>query len=252
MFKLVKMDNCITRTIKNFIRHTPFQPVHMGCHIREKYFFKYLKTLPCASLQEVLDAGCGPGEYTRKLAVVYPHMKITGYDVKEFASWDKSPGNVQFKQQDLLQFMEESHYDFCLCIDVLEHIRGNRQVLENIYRSLKPSGYFYLHMPNRDQRRIFPPAFFKEFERWEGREHVGEHYTLEEIEGILKSIGFNIVNAGYTFAFFGKLAWELDRLTDAISPLKILLMPALKAFAHFESWLPKHIGNGILVLSMKL
>ena len=147
----MSLANQAKEIIKSLLRHTPLYPVHIGQYMRKKYFFKYLQMLPITTFHEVLDAGCGPGEYDMKLAVTYPQLKVTGYDVKEFASWNESPKNIQFKQQDLLKLSEENYYDFCLCMDVLEHIPRNRQVLENIYRSLKPNGYFYLHMPNRHQ-----------------------------------------------------------------------------------------------------
>ena len=245
------LSNRAKEIIKCLLRRTPFYPVHMGHYLRENYFFKHLKTLSVTLFQEVLDAGCGPGEYAIKLAIAYPHMKITGYDIKKFTSWCDSPENVRFKQQDLCQLSEESHYDFSLSIDVLEHISGNPQVLENIYRSLKPGGYFYLHMPGRDQRRIFPEKFFREFDKWAKDEHTGEQYTLEEMKDIFESIGFIIVDAYNTFDFWGKLAWELDRITDGKKIFKVLLTPLLKVFAHFDLWLSKYSGDGILVLGMK-
>jgi len=128
--------------IKYFIYRTPFRPVHIGQYLREKYFFRYLQTLPVIQFHKVLDAGCGIGIYTKKLAAVYPHMEVAGLDAKVFASWSESPQNVQFKQPNLIQLSEENCYDFSLCIDVLEHIPGNRLVLEKIYRSLKPGVIF--------------------------------------------------------------------------------------------------------------
>lgn len=133
--------------IKQFVYRTPFRPVHIGGYLREKYFSRHLQRLPVTQFRNVLDAGCGSGIYTRKLTVAYPHMELTRLDVKEFAPWSESPKNVQFKQQDLTQLSEENYYDFSYCIDVLQHIPGNRLVLEKIYRSLKPGDYFYLHMP---------------------------------------------------------------------------------------------------------
>jgi len=238
--------------IKYFIYRTPFRPVHIGGYLREKYFFRHLGALPVTQFYKVLDAGCGPGIYTRKLAAAYPHMEVTGLDVKEFASWSKSPKNVRLNKKDLTQLSEENYYDFSLCIDVLEHIRGNRLVLEKIYRSLKPGGYFYLHMPDdKHNRRIFPTKFFKKFEKWAEGEHFGEQYTLEEMKNIFKSTGFAIIEAHNTFGFWGKLAWEFDRITDGKIVLKVLLMPLLKLWAHFDLWFLKHTGNGILVLGMK-
>ena len=256
MFSKVKRkknsSNHIKEIIKGSLSHTPFCPVHIGKYIRKKYFFKYLQMLPITTFHEVLDAGCGSGEFAIKLAVTYPQLKVTGYDVKELASWNKSPKNIQIRQQDLLKLSEENYYDFCLCIDVLEHIHGNHRVLENIYRSLKHDGYFYLHMPARRQQRLFPRKYFKKFEKWAEKEHIGEQYTLEEMKSILKYIGFTIVEAHSTFGFWGKLAWELDRITDKKITFKILLTPLLRAFSHFElCFPPKYTGNGILVVGKK-
>ena len=69
----------------------------------------------------------------------------------------------------------------------------------------------------------------------------------------LKTIGFTIVKTRNTFGFWGKLAWELDRTTDGKIGSKIILMPFLKAFAHFDLMVPpKYTGDGFFVLATKL
>ena len=237
--------------IKYFIYRTPFRPVHIGGYLREKYFFRHLQVLPVTQFHKVLDAGCGSGIYTRKLAAAYPHMEVTGLDAEEFASWSKLSKNVQFKQQDLTQLSEENYYDFSYCIDVLEHIPVNRLVLEKIFTSLKPGGYFYLHMPDdKHNQRIFPKKSFKEFKKWAEDEHSGEQYTLEEMKNIFKSTGFAIIGAHSTFGFWGKLAWEFDRITDGEMLLKVLLMPLLKLWAHFDLWFLKSSG-AICIIGQK-
>lgn len=247
----MSLHDSAREVIKRLLYHTPLYPVHMGQYLREKYFFRHLQKLPVASFCRVLDAGCGPGTYTRSLARTYPNMKITGIDIKEFATWDEPPPNVQFKQEDLLRLSGESQYDFCFSIDVLEHIPGNCRVLENIFRSLKPGGYFYLHMPDdKHDRRIIPEKFFREFNEWARDEHIGEQYTLEEMKDLLRSIGFTVIRAHNTFGFWGKLAWEVDRITDSKRNIKVLLMPLLKVLAHLDIWFPKSAGS-ISVLGQK-
>lgn len=250
---LNQMMHKIKFIIKYCIRYTPFQPVHIEGYLRRKYFFKYMRRLPVLSFQEVLDAGCGSGEYTFRLARAYPHLKITGYDIKESASWNNLQKNVRFQCQDLLQLSEKNHYDLCLCIDVLEHIPVNRKVMENIYRALKLGGYFYLHIPRPEEydKRMFPKRFYKEFDNWADKGHIGERYTLKEIQNILKSIGFNIINVHCTFNFWGRLAWELDRITDKMIILKVFLMPLLKIFASADLWFPKSNKAATLVIAMK-
>jgi len=239
------------RVIKDIFRCTPFYPVHLGQYLRKMNFFKCLSDLPIKSFQQVLDAGCGPGDCSLKLAKAHPHLRIIGKDIKKFDSWRKLPPNVEFQQQDLHQMSEKNSYDFCFSIDVLEHIPNNRKVLENIYQGLKLSGYFYLQLPSRNQRRILPKGLFKKTEKKLQKEHIGQLYTLKEIRDVLESIGFDIVKAHHTFGFWGKLAWEVDRITDEKRFIKIILMPLLKVFAQFDYWLPKTGGNGVLVISRK-
>lgn len=247
------MKKMFNQMVQRCIRYTPFQPVHIGGYIRKKYFFRYMRRLPVPSFQEVLDAGCGSGEYTSMLARAYSHLKITGYDIEKSTSWNNPPQNVRFQCQDLLQLSENEHYDLCLCIDVLEHIPGNRKVMENIYQALKPGGYFYLHMPRPEKydRRMFPKRFYKEFDDWADKEHIGERYSLEEIPNILKFIGFSIIKAHCTFNFWGRLAWELDQITDKMIILKVLLMPLLKIFVYADLCFPKSKKAAILVIAMK-
>lgn len=72
-----------------------------------------------------------------------------------------------------------------------------------------------------------------------------------EMKDIFKFIGLSIIEGRDTFVIWGKSAWGLDRITDGNLLLKILLVFLLKVFVHFSLWLPKHSGNGILVLSMR-
>ena len=104
---------------------------------------------------------------------------------------------------------------------------------------------------DKHNRRIFPKKFFKKVEKWAEGEHVGEQYTLEEMKNIFKSTGFAIIEAHNSFGFWGKIAWEFDRITDGKIALKILLMPLLKLWAHFDLWFPKLEGTAICVIGQK-
>ena len=91
-FLLKKQEIMIMTKIKNnpiikyFIYRTPFRLVHISHYLRQKYFFKHLQAVPVTQFHKVLDAGCGSGIYTEKLAAAYPPMEVTGLDAKEFAS----------------------------------------------------------------------------------------------------------------------------------------------------------------------
>ena len=152
---------------------------------------------------------------------------------------------------DLIQLSGNGEFDFIYCIDVLEHIPGNLRVIQNFYAALSPGGYLFLHMPDdRKKRRILPERFFREFAQWARHEHTGEQYSLPELSRLLRNEGFSILHARCTFAWPGRFAWELDRLTDRRRTMKIVLMPILKLFARLSVHLrPSH--GGVLVLAQK-
>lgn len=146
---------------------------------------------------------------------------------------------------------ENSAYDFIYCIDVLEHIPGNKKAIRNFYRALKHGGYLYIHMPSKEGKSIFPKRYYEEFAEWVAREHIGEHYSLDEIVYVLNEMGFKVINGEYTFGFPGRLAWELDRITDKWFKIKILLMPFLKLLGRISVLFRYKEGNALLVLAQK-
>jgi 2-polyprenyl-3-methyl-5-hydroxy-6-metoxy-1,4-benzoquinol methylase len=242
-------------TIKNFIRaiiyHSPFRPVHMGLFIRKLYFKKYLRKLPIHRIKEVLDAGCSNGTYALQVGKAFPGWQITAVDISDRDFPETSIANVQFQQQDLIALNETATYDFIYSIDVLEHIKGNITVIRNFFRALRPGGYIFLHIPyDKNDKRIFPQRFFKEFNEWADKEHIGEQYTIEELSEILINMGFTIKNSTHTFGFPGSLAWEIDRICDRNFKLKILLMPFLKFLAWVEL-ITRHRKGNTLVLAQK-
>ena len=236
--------------MKDILQHTPIYPVHMGNYIRSLYFWREVSRLPVNRFKSVLDAGCGSGHYALEFARRYPHLRVVGYDLKAPFIKERLP-NLYLEHRDLLAMDDEEVYDFAYCIDVLEHIPGNRIVIANIHRALKPRGYFYLHMPyDHPGKRILPERYFQSFEEWACKEHIGEQYTLEEACHLLTEEGFQILRSQWTFGFIGELAWEIDRLTDGRVFLKVLLAPLLRAMGQMAIRVPASSGN-VLVVAQK-
>ena len=239
------------RFLRRIIDGTPFRPVHMGYFIRNLYFKKYLRKLPVHRFEKVLDAGCSNGSRALQVGKAFPGWQVTAMDIKDRDFPEVSIPNVHFQQQDLMALKETDTYDFIYSIDVLEHIKGNITAIENLSRALKPGGYIFLHIPyDKNNKRIFPARFFKEFNEWAAEEHIGEQYTTGELSEILKSMGFTVKSSAYTFGFPGKLAWELNRISDRNFKLKVLLMPFLKLLAWVEVK-TRHRKGSTLVLAQK-
>lgn len=237
---------------KSLLKHTPFYPVHIGNYIRNLYFWKYLKRLPVEKFTKVLDAGCGKGQYAKKMAQSFPWITMIAMDAKIQNFQGDYSSNLFFREGDLLKLEDNHTYDLIYCIDVLEHIPNNTKIMEHFYQALKDGGYLYLHMPyDIGEKCIFPDRFFAEFNARADKEHIGEQYTLDEIKFILQKIGFEIMRAEYTFGLLGNFAWELDRISDEKIILKIILMPLLKFLGIISVKITHRTGN-ILVIARKV
>jgi 2-polyprenyl-3-methyl-5-hydroxy-6-metoxy-1,4-benzoquinol methylase len=233
------------------IHATCFRPVHIGQYVRSLHFRRQCRRLPLPQFRRVLDAGCGEGSYALAMAGACPWAEIQAMDISQSPLPPGAPANLSIVQKDLLQLAGSEEFDFIYCIDVLEHIRNNQQVMRNFHRELGRGGYLFLHMPDDSrQKRIFPDRFFRDFSQWADQEHIGEQYSLEELSQLLSKIGFSILQARYTFGRLGQLAWELDRLTDKYWRTKIILMPMLKLLARISVHTRPRQGS-LLVVAQK-
>jgi 2-polyprenyl-3-methyl-5-hydroxy-6-metoxy-1,4-benzoquinol methylase len=233
---------------KSILKHTPFYPVHIGNYIRNFYFLKYLEKLPVEKFTKVLDAGCGSGLYAEQMAQKFPWITVIAVDVKKQDFQFGQLSNLLFREGDLLKLEDSNSYDFIYCVDVLEHIPNNVTVMENFYHALKDGGYLYLHMPYViGEKRIFPERFFEEFNRWADKDHIGKQYKLDEIKLVLQKLGFEIIGAEYTIGFLGKLAWELDRITDRNLSIKVIMAPLSKSLALISTKITHRAGNFLVI-----
>jgi SAM-dependent methyltransferase len=246
------MGDALKKAIVELVlRVPPFRPAHMGSYIRQLYFWRNCKALDIKNFENILDAGCGPGDYALSFARKFPWLTVTGIDIEPRVPLDNRPPNFLLRQGSILDLEDDSVYDFIYCIDVLEHIPNNRKVLENFYAALKEGGYLYIHMPAKKRKRIFPDKLYKEFDDWAEHEHIGEHYELDEIFLLLEEIGYKVINGEYTFGFPGKLAWELDRMTDKRFKRKLLLTPFLKLLGRISVLFRYKKSNALFVLAQR-
>jgi 2-polyprenyl-3-methyl-5-hydroxy-6-metoxy-1,4-benzoquinol methylase len=100
------------------------------------------KSLPSGKL---LDIPCGSG-------VLSKHFEELGFDVHKA---DINPhqlkiNNKNFKKIDLNELIdyENDTFDYCLCIEGIEHTFNPDNVIKELSRVLKPSGILYLSTPN--------------------------------------------------------------------------------------------------------
>jgi SAM-dependent methyltransferase len=103
-------------------------------------------------------------------------------------------------------------YDFVLCVDVMEHIEEDEQVLKNFCYSLKTGGFLLISTPS-DQGGS--DVHHHDHEEGEGEhsfidEHVRDGYGVEEITHKMKTAGFARTEVYYQYGKPGKIAWRLS------------------------------------------
>jgi 2-polyprenyl-3-methyl-5-hydroxy-6-metoxy-1,4-benzoquinol methylase len=224
----------------------------MGEYIRARHFWRSLSQLPLDTFASALDAGCGRGRLALEFARRYPNLAVHGADI-DASVLPVSSMNCTFQQADLTRPSDlESEYDLVYCIDVLEHIPGNREAIRNLAGQLKPGGYIYIHLPTSHAPGHFLPSrLFKEFDAWACQEHRGMEFTSDELVGALRSAALDIVDCRNTFELFGQLAWELDWVTNRRLWLRIVLAPLLLSLAAVSVRRSPPRGGGVMVLARR-
>lgn len=158
----------------------------------------------------VLDAGCGFGQYSFFMAKKNPAWNILGLDVKteeikacQYFFEKAGIKNATFNVGDLTNYRNENFFDLILSVDVMEHIEEDQQVFNNFYVSLKPGGLLLISTPSDLGGSGVISLQDKSFIE----EHVRNGYAKIEIEQKLKKAGFDIVETKYTYGRPGNLSW---------------------------------------------
>jgi 2-polyprenyl-3-methyl-5-hydroxy-6-metoxy-1,4-benzoquinol methylase len=114
---------------------------------------KWKKSAPLKA--HILDAGSGFGQYSYHMSKFSDKNCLLGVDVKcdqvtECNEFFRAIGkhNVLFKVEDLTKFRKDNSFDLVLCVDVMEHILEDVDVLKNFNVSMKEGGMLLISTPS--------------------------------------------------------------------------------------------------------
>jgi ubiquinone/menaquinone biosynthesis C-methylase UbiE len=267
--KYEKIKSKIDRLIKgrNFLRKLFYAGLNLvllrAWHVRReiKNFFKSRD-----GQINVLDAGCGFGQYSYFIAKKFRNSNVIGVDINEerikgsekFAR-EEGIENLKFDIADLENLNYEEIFDLILAVDVLEHIENDVKVLKNFYRALKKDGLLIISTPSSfggsDVHSDEDASFIEE--------HIRHGYSQDEIKSKLEEAGFEDITSKYTYGKFGSLSWKLmikfPILLLGKSFIFVVLLPLYYLFVLMPGfllmWLDGRVenksGTGLLVKARK-
>ena len=215
----------------------------------------------------ILDAGCGLGQYSWRMCRMNKGWKITGVDiddeqVEDCRNFFQKAGlgeRTVFRTADLSEYRESGAYDLILSVDVMEHIREDEKVFLNFSESLKPGGHLVVSTPSdkggSDAHAEGEESFIDE--------HVRNGYSIGELTGKLTRAGFRDIEARYTYGLPGNISWRLTMkypvkllnisyIFFIILPFYYLvMMPVSLILNIFDLRINHKTGTGLLVTARK-
>lgn len=181
--------------------------------------------------KELLDIGCGAGNYTLKMLSKIPGLNCTLNDLsmpmlekaKERVTAETT-GKVSLIQLDMRELeLEDEKYDIILAAATLHHLRGDeewKQLFHKLYKSLKPGGCFWISdLITHDSpslNDLFQQQYGAYLEGLGGPEYRQKVFDYIEYEDtprsinyqldLLKEVGFKqveVLHKNLCFAAFG-------------------------------------------------
>jgi ubiquinone biosynthesis O-methyltransferase len=142
---------------------------------------------------KVLDLGCGDGALTYLL--YREGYKMTGIDTSQLGvdlaikQHEKRKTSCNFYCMNSKE-LPDSSFDAIVCSDVIEHVDDARQLINDIYRILKPGGMAVISTPIRITEEVldsehvvewFPLEFEKLFVRFDAQFYISHPVVFMEL-----------------------------------------------------------------------
>lgn len=219
--------------VRNFLRSLVYPGLDL--HTRNRAFLtRHWRRGP----RDVLDAGSGNGYFSwlayrsgaRVVALNFEASQVERARdfLVQFRGAD--PARLNFEQANLYDLgLEERRFDEIICFEVLEHLRGDEEVVREFYRLLRPGGVLHLCCPNR----LHPRHQREVLDLEEAGGHVRAGYSKEDYRRLLEPVGFEVervVGIGSPIVYHADraLRWIRNRAGDAIALVLFpLLLPAV-------------------------
>jgi 2-polyprenyl-3-methyl-5-hydroxy-6-metoxy-1,4-benzoquinol methylase len=147
----------------------------------------------------VLDAGCGNGHLTARLAA--EGFQIAGFDASlsgiELAR--SAHPDIRFEvasAYDDLRARFDGEFDACVCVEVIEHLFDPRSFVKRIFEVLRPGGIFVVSTPYHGTAKYLALALMGRMDAHLGALWDGGHikfWSRKTLTYLLCESGFEVL-----------------------------------------------------------
>ena len=246
----------------------------IGTEIRLAHFRHALRKIPFFS--NVLDAGCGTGDFSFYVAHKFKNVSIDAMDIdkKRIAENNKVKvtlhiSNINFFEGDILKIAEEqkehnkqkkkwkNSYDLVFCIGTILYFTKEQRlrIAKNLLSLVKPNSYIYFDLPISDYTdlTLISPKYYPNMYKMIEAKNTGDLFGFEELEKLLKNNNFTIIHKNKTHNCLGKFAWEFDNVLRErnYNRVRLFLLPLMRAMARSDAWTKNRRGCCFCILAKK-
>jgi 2-polyprenyl-6-hydroxyphenyl methylase/3-demethylubiquinone-9 3-methyltransferase len=201
----------------------PFALLHELVPVRLRFFDQFV---PHWTQLTALDVGCGGGFMAEALS--QRGAQVVGIDIAEdllavaTTHGQSKQLNIHYQVGSAysLPFKDES-FDHVVCVDVIEHLENKKRAIQEIYRVLKPGGYFLFDTISKSFLSKWVSVFLMEkiLKQIPKNTHDWSLFiTPENLGRLLKECGFNELNFSGTkpVSFFPRIKLGLGKSTQML------------------------------------
>lgn len=116
--------------------------------VNRPWYQKALSVWPKGKINQAVDLGCGAGEFSQNIRQSVNNLTCVDFSKKYVDQLNRI--GIKSIRSDLNQVLKlkKHHFDLAVSLEVIEHLIDHELFLKEVYRILKPGGYFIISTPN--------------------------------------------------------------------------------------------------------